>query len=207
MNIYLSIAADCSCDQLANKLAPSSRETSRSWAQLHSLSVQLGVSQVSGQAAKVLTTFENKLVETLGPARSANMSLDKPMYPCAAVHAAAKAAGLKVDQAKLAVLSRCKKKELAELVEAMASCQPEASKEAKKKGVTKQLQFVEQIMGMGEEGEEKGGSEGGKGRNKDFVEDFEDDGFEEWKRVLCKKLWTLASKSIRSISDDCVIYL
>ena len=130
--------------------------------------VQLGVSQVSGQAAKVLITYENKLVETLGPARSANVSLDKPMYPCAAVHAAAKAAGLKVDQAKLAELSRCKKKELAELVEAMASCQPEASKEAKKKGVTKQLQFVEQIMGMGEEGEEKGGSEGGKWRNKPF---------------------------------------
>ena len=90
--------------------------------------VQLGVSQVSGQAAKVL-------LETLGPARSANVSLDKPMYPCAAVHAAAKAAGLKVDQAKLAELSRCKKKELAELVEAIASCQPEDSKDAKKKGV------------------------------------------------------------------------
>ena len=90
-------------------LAPSSRETSRSWAQLHSLSVQLGVSQVSGQAAKVLTTFENKLVETLGPARSANMSLDKPMYPCAAVHAAAKAAGLKVDQAKLHRFGHCLK--------------------------------------------------------------------------------------------------
>ena len=123
-------------------LAPSSRETSRSWAQLHSLSVQLGVSQVSGQAAKVLTTFENKLVETLGPARSANMSLDKPMYPCAAVHAAAKAAGLKVDQAKLAELSRCKKKELAELVEAIASCQPEDSKDAKKKGVCGTELFV-----------------------------------------------------------------
>ena len=53
--------------------------------------------------------------------------------------------------------------------------------------MTKQLQFVEQIMGMEEEGEEKGGSEGGKGRNKDFVEDFEDDGFEEWKKGTLQK--------------------
>ena len=65
--------------------------------------------------------------------------------------------------------------------------------------MTKQLQFVEQIMGMEEEGEEKGGSEGGKGRNKDFVEDFEDDGFEEWERVLCKKLWTLVVKLCAAI--------
>lgn len=40
-------------------------------------------------------------------------------------------------------------------------------------------------MGMGEE---KGGtSEEGKGRNKEFAEDFEDDGFEEWKKGTLQK--------------------
>ena len=40
-------------------------------------------------------------------------------------------------------------------------------------------------MGMGEE---KGGtSEEGKGRNKEFAEDFEDDGFEEWKKGILQK--------------------
>lgn len=133
----------------------------------HSLSVQevavqLGVSHVAAQAAKIIHAYEMKLVEALGPARSGNVSLDKPMYPCAAVHAAAKAAGLKVDNVKLAELSRCKKKELAELVEAMTASAPASSMEAKKKGVTKQLQFVEQIMGTeGEEMEDKGGNEAG----------------------------------------------
>merc|ERR1711874_254746 len=146
---------------------------------------KLGVSHVVAMATKVLKNYEDKLVKNLGPARSQNVSLDKPVYPCAAVQVACKFSGEKVAQPKLLELSRAKKKELDQVVDEMMECQPEKMDD-KKRGVSKQLQFLEQVMGDNMEESGEGQEEGKKSKGRE-LDDFEDDGFYEWKNNILKK--------------------
>jgi hypothetical protein len=154
---------------------------------IQEVATKLGVSHLVATAARVLKNYEDRLVKNLGPARSQNVSLDKPVYPCAAVQVACKIRGEKVAQPKLVELSRGKKKELDQIVEEMMESQPEKNDE-KKRGVSKQLHFMEQVMGDVEEdtgaGEEV--EEGKKCKVRE-LDDFEDDGFDEWKNNILRK--------------------
>ena len=148
--------------------------------------VQLGVSQVAERAAKVLTIYEAHLKETLGEARFGNLNLDRSVYPCAAVSAACKVIGEKVDLGKLGEVSRAKKKDLLELSEEMFNLQPDKDD---KKGTKKKLDFMDKIMGVSEEGKENGEAETSdkKFRGRIKEEDFEDDGYEDWKEGMLRK--------------------
>ena len=63
--------------------------------------------------------------ETFGEARFDALNLVRPVYVCAAVNAACKIIGEKIDIAKLSEISRAKKKDLLELSEEMVNLQPD----------------------------------------------------------------------------------
>jgi len=148
--------------------------------------VQLGVSHVAEKAAKVLTVYESHMKNTFGEARCDALNLGRPVYPCAAVNAACKIIGEKVDLAKLSEISRAKKKDLLELSEEMVNLQPDKDD---KSGTKKKLDFMDKIMGVSEEGKENSDAEPGdkKGRGRIREEDFEDDGYDDWKEAMLRK--------------------
>ena len=138
------------------------------------------------QAASVLETYTAHLESGLAKAVTSHLSLDRHLYPCAAIAAAAKLTGEKPDISKCAELGRCKRKELVEVLEEMVKAAPDA-----KNGpsvVKKEHQdFMEQIMGI-EEKIDRENAETKKGiRDRIKEEDFEDDGFEEWREQILRK--------------------
>jgi len=148
------------------------------------ISVQLGVSHLAELAGRVLTSYEDHLRSTLGEAKFANLSLGRPIYPCAAVAAACKLRGEKVEQARLADISRAKKKDLNEMCEEMLGLQPKEEKNVKRK-----LQLMEQIMVGAEEKEHEGEEESQERNVRDRLkeEEVEDDGYEEWKEEILRR--------------------
>lgn len=148
--------------------------------------VQVTASHLAESAASVMTSYEDHLVQSLGEASAANLNLGRAVYPCAAVVAAAKIRGDKIDLAKITDISKVKKKDLQEIVDEMLKLQPKSDK----KGAKRNLDLMDKIMGASVE-EEKENSETGVGamtkREKIQEEDFEDDGFEEWKQTMFKK--------------------
>merc|ERR1712080_115257 len=154
---------------------------------VQAVSVQLGASHLVTQAGHILTAYQDRLRESLGEARFANLSLTKPIYACAAVSAACKISGEKADMARLAGLSRAKKKELSDLVEEMIAAAPD--KKVKGSKGRKNLDLMETIMGMDDAGEEtKENKEAKKGiRDRIKENDLEDDGFEEWRQSILQR--------------------
>jgi len=150
------------------------------------VAVRLGFGHLASQAASVLKTFTTHLESGLGQAATSNLRLDRPVYPCAAVAAAAKLVGEKPDISKCAELGRCKRKELVEIVEEMVKASPDVKNGPT--GVKKEHQeFMDQIMGTDENIEHEN-SESKKGiRERMKEEDFEDDGFEEWRQAILRK--------------------
>ena len=150
------------------------------------VAVRLGFGHLASQAASVLKTFTTHLESGLGQAATSNLRLDRPVYPSAAVAAAAKLVGEKPDISKCAELGRCKRKELVEIVEEMVKASPDVKNGPT--GVKKEHQeFMEQIMGT-DENIENENSESKKGiRERMKEEDFEDDGFEEWRQAIVRK--------------------
>ena len=104
------------------------------------------------------------------------------MYPCAVVVAACKQRAEKIDLTKATDLSRVKKKELMEIVEEIIKLQPKQDKSS----VKRNLDLMDKIMGSTEEKEESESVAMTK-REKIQEEDFEDDGYEEWKESMLKK--------------------
>jgi len=148
--------------------------------------VQVAAAHLAEAAASVMTSYEAHLVQSLGEASAANLNLGRSVYPCAAVVTAAKVRGEKIDLGKITDISRVKKKDLQEIVDEMLKLQPKSEK----KGAKRNLDLMDKIMGASVE-EEKENSETGAGvmtkREKIQEEDFEDDGFEEWKQTMFKK--------------------
>ena len=81
---------------------------------------------LSMQAASVLKIYTAHLESGLAKAVSSHLSLDRPLYPCAAVAAAAKLAGEKPDISKCAELGRCKRKEVVDVLEEMVKAAPDS---------------------------------------------------------------------------------
>ena len=147
--------------------------------------VQLGVSHLTEKAGQILSVYESHMKETFGTARCDALNLGKPVYPCAAVNAACKRVGEKIDLAKLCEISRGKKKDLLELSEEMTNLQPDSDDKSSTK---KKLDFMDKIMGVSEEGKENSENDGGKKvRGRIREEDFEDDGYEDWKEGMLRK--------------------
>ena len=148
--------------------------------------VQVAASHLAESAASIMTSYESHLVQTLGEASAANLNLGRAVYPCAAVVSAAKIRGDKIDLGKITDISRVKKKDLQEIVDEMVKLQPKIEK----KGAKKNLDLMDKIMGASV-GEDKEHCETGAGtmtkREKIQEEDFEDDGFQEWKQTMFKK--------------------
>merc|ERR1712240_501574 len=133
--------------------------------------VQLGVSHLSEKAGKVLSVYESHMKETFGEARCDALNLGKPVYPCAAVNAACKSMG--------------KKRDLLELSEEMSNLQTDINDKSSTK---KKLEFMDKIMGISTDSKEN--IENGcdrKVRGRIREEDFEDDGYEEWKEGILRK--------------------
>ena len=139
------------------------------------------------QAASVLKTYSAHLASGLAQAATSHLSLERPLYTCAAVAAAARLVGEKADISKCAELGRCKRKELVEVVEEMVKAAPDAKNGPS--AVKKEHQdFMEQIMGVEEEEIGRENSETKKGiRDRIKEEDFEEDGFEEWRQQILRK--------------------
>ena len=145
----------------------------------------MSVSQVSETAGNVMTSYETHLKQTLGETKFANLNLSRAVYPCAAVVAAAKLRGEKIDQGKVADLSRVKKKDLLEIVEEMIKIQPKQEKSS----VKRNLDLMDKIMGSGEdEGENNASAVVMTKREKIQEDDFEDDGYEEWKEAMIRRV-------------------
>jgi len=147
--------------------------------------VQLGVSHLSEKAGKVLSVYESHMKETFGEARCDALNLGKPVYPCAAVNAACKSMGEKIDLVKLCEISRGKKRDLLELSEEMSNLQTDNNDKSSTK---KKLEFMDKIMGISTDSKEN--IENGcdrKVRGRIREEDFEDDGYEEWKEGILRK--------------------
>jgi len=162
--------------------------------------VQLGVSQAAEKAAKVLSVYEHRIKETFGEARCDALNLGKPVYPCAAVSAACKSLGEKLDLARLVEISRGKKRDLLELSEEMTSLQTDGEG---KNGSKKKLDFMDKIMGVCEGSKEN--SEGDQGDRKSRrirEEDFEDDGFEDWKEGMLRMAVEELERRILKMMDS-----
>lgn len=152
---------------------------------IQEICVQMSVSQVSETAGTMMSSYETHLKQTLGETKFSNLNLSRAVYPCAAVVAAAKLRGEKIDQGKVADLSRVKKKDLLEIVEEMIKIQPKQDKSS----VKRNLDLMDKIMGTGEgEGENRPSAVMMTKREKIQEEDFEDDGYEEWKDALIRKV-------------------
>ena len=153
---------------------------------LISVSNYINLIATSIQAASVLKTYTAHLASGLAKAATSHLSLERSLYPCAAVATAARLAGEKADISKCAELGRCKRKELVEVVEEMVKAAPDAKNGPS--SVKKEHQdFMEQIMGV-EEKMDRENSETKKGiRDRIKEEDFEDDGFEEWRQQILRK--------------------
>jgi len=158
------------------------------------VAVQLGVSSVSKAAAKALTTFEEHLKKTHGEAGFSAMNTWKSIYVCAAVLAAAKLSGEKVDIGKAVDLSRSSKNSLVELSEKVLASQPE--KELRKGGLvnaSKQQSIMDRIMGTEDDMDKDADEEGGEGearllaRDRLKEADWEDDGFHEWRQDILRR--------------------
>jgi len=149
--------------------------------------VQLGVSHVAVKAAKVLSGYEDSLKETYGEVRFGALNLGRPVYPCAAILAACKVIGEKVDFGKLCEVSRAKKKDLVELGDEMYNLHPDKGED--KTGTKKKLDFMDKIMGISDDCKENSESEVSekKGRGRIKEDDFEDDGYENWKEAMLRK--------------------
>jgi len=145
--------------------------------------VQLAVSHLAETAGKIITSYESHLKQTLGEVKFANLNLGRAVYPCAAVLAASKLRPEKIDQTKLTDLSRVKKKELTEIVEEMLKTQPKQDKS----GVKRNLDLMDKIMGACEEKENSEHAVMMTKREKIQEDDFEDDGYEEWKQDMIRK--------------------
>ena len=130
-----------------------------------------------------MTSYESHLKETLGEVKFSNLNLTRAVYPCAAVVAAAKLKAGKIDQTKVTDLSRVKKKELMEIVEEMMKIQPKQDKSS----VKRNLDLMDKIMGASEEKENSEDAVMMTKREKIQEEDFEDDGYEEWKKAMIRK--------------------
>ena len=145
------------------------------------------MSHLAEKAAKVLTVYETHMKETFGEVRCDALNLGKPVYPCAAVNAACKAIGEKIDLVKLCEISRGKKRDLLELSEEMMNLQTDV--DVKSGGTKKKLDFMDKIMGVSEAGQENSETGGGdrKGRGRIREEDFEDDGYDDWKEAILRK--------------------
>jgi len=146
--------------------------------------VQLSVSHLSQAAAELITSYEQHLRLSLGETKFANLNLSRAVYPCAAVGAACKLRAEKIEQAKLVDLSRGKKKDLMEIVEEMIKIQPKKDKT----GVKRNLDLMDKIMGASEEKENNESSGLMTKREKIQEEDFEDDGYEDWKESMIRKV-------------------
>ena len=152
---------------------------------IQEICVQMSVSQLSQTAANMMTSYETHLKQSLGETKFSNLNLSRTVYPCAAVVAAAKLRGEKIDQGKVADLSRVKKKDLLEIVEEMIKIQPKQDKSS----VKRNLDLMDKIMGTGEEeGETSAAAVVMTKREKIQEEDFEDDGYEEWKDAMIRKV-------------------
>ena len=148
--------------------------------------VQLGVSHMAESASKILNKYETHMHDTFGKnlcETSANFG--RPVFPCAAVSAACKIASEKFDHSKLIDISRAKKSELLALSDNMFNLQPTDNG---KKGTRKKLDFMDKIMGVNDDAKENVEDEtDGKVRSRVKEEDFEDDGYEDWKQMMLKK--------------------
>jgi len=143
------------------------------------VAVRVGQGHLAGPAAAVLAAFTQHLQDTLVPAAFAHLRLQRPIYPCAALAAAARQLGDKPDLGRLAELSRAKKKELVELVEEMARVAPDIKKSKTEATVGKDHQeLMGRIMGT----EEVKARAGARERMKE--EDWEEDGFEDWRQAI-----------------------
>ena len=149
------------------------------------VTVQLGVSQVAELAASNLALYTGHLTQSLGQLAAANINLARPVYPCAAVAAAAKIRGEKVDQTKLTDLSRAKKKDLQDIVEEMLKLQPKTEKSGSKRG----LDLMDKIMGADVTGDKENQDSAAQTKREKIQEgDYDDDGFEEWKQSVFRKV-------------------
>jgi len=149
---------------------------------LQEVCVRLSVSHVSETAGNMMTSYESHLRQSLGETKFANLNLSRAVYPCAVVVAACKQRAEKIDLTKATDLSRVKKKELMEIVEEIIKLQPKQDKSS----VKRNLDLMDKIMGSTEEKEESESVAMTK-REKIQEEDFEDDGYEEWKESMLKK--------------------
>ena len=141
---------------------------------------------MSELAANILTSYDSHLRQSLGEAKYANLNLARALYPCAAVSAACKLRAVKVEQAKVGDLGKVKKKDLIEVVEEMISIQPKAEKN----GTKRQLDMMDKIMGVVGDTDNNDGDINSAPltkREKIQEDDFEDDGFDEWKQKMFRK--------------------
>ena len=145
----------------------------------------MGISHLSETAANIMNSYQNHLKKTLGDSKYANLNLNRAVYPCASVLAASKLRSEKIDQAKLSDLSKSKKKDLLEIVDEMIKLQPKSEKS----GAKRNLDLMDKIMGasMDEEKENSGDAVSLTKREKIQEDDFEDDGFEDWKQTMFQK--------------------
>ena len=152
---------------------------------IQEVSVQMGISQLSETAANIMKSYQNHLRETLGEAKYANLNLSRAVYPCASVLAASKLRSEKIDLVKLSDLSKSKKKDLLDIVDEMIKLQPKSEKT----GAKRNLDLMDKIMGasMAEEKENSENTVSLTKREKIQEDDFEDDGFEDWKQAMFKK--------------------
>jgi len=152
---------------------------------IQEVSVQMGISQLSETAANIMKSYQNHLRETLGEAKYANLNLSRAVYPCAAVLAASKLRSEKIDLVKLSDLSKSKKKDLLDIVDEMIKLQPKSEKS----GAKRNLDLMDKIMGasMAEDKENSENTVSLTKREKIQEDDFEDDGFEDWKQAMFKK--------------------
>jgi len=144
--------------------------------------VQLGLSHMADKAAKLLKTYENHLIETFGEGRCNDLNLNKPIFPCGAVHATCKVSEFKLDLPKLCELARGKKKDLLDLSEEMVSL---ISDKKKVKDNNKDANLLDVLKE--EDVEDDNHQSDRKTRVRVKEEDFEDDGYEEWKDAILRK--------------------
>ena len=152
---------------------------------IQEICVQLSVTQISEFAANIMTSYETHLKQSMGEAKYSNLNLSRSVYPCAAVMSACKLKSVKIDQSKLSDLSKVKKKDLLEIVEEMIKIQPKTEKTGSKRNID----LMDKIMGVntGESEENRENTAALTKREKIQEEDFEDDGFDEWKQNMFKK--------------------
>lgn len=151
---------------------------------IQEVSVQMGISHLSETAANIMNSYQNHLKDSLGESKYANLNLSRAIYPCAAVLAASKLRSEKIDQAKLSDLSKSKKKDLFEIVDEMIKLQPKSEKS----GAKRNLDLMDKIMGASVEEKENGEiAVSLTKREKIQEDDFEDDGFDDWKQTMFQK--------------------